>query len=84
MESRLLKRVDSKCKFFFQNQMSVIICRWKLEKHLDCFRDNRKLRDTRKKIKLCGLNMCSVTFFRYSISHKVLAFKLWYDESEDK
>ena len=28
--------------------MSAIIWWWKLVKHLDCFGDNRKLKDTRK------------------------------------
>ena len=52
-------------------------------KHLDCFGDNRKLKDTRKN-KLSGLNMCCVTLFSYSISHNVPALKLLDDESEDK
>ena len=34
------------------NQMSPIICGWKLVKHVDCFGDNRRTKDIRK-IKLC-------------------------------
>ena len=45
---------------FFVNQMSPIICRWKLVKHLDCLEDNRKTKDIRK-IKLCGPKACCVT-----------------------
>ena len=42
------------------NQMSPIICRWKLVKHLYYFRDNRRTKGIRK-IKLCALKVCCMT-----------------------
>ena len=40
---------------FCINHISPIVSRWKLVKHLDCFGDNRRTKDTRK-IKLCSLD----------------------------
>ena len=42
------------------NQMSPIICRWKLVKHLYYFGDNRRTKGIRK-IKLCALKVCCMT-----------------------
>ena len=39
------------------NQMSPIICRWKLVKHFHYFGDNRRAKGIRK-IKLCALKVC--------------------------
>ena len=66
---------------FSVNQMSPIICRWKLVKHLDCFGHNRRTKDTRK-IKLCGLKACCVTSTSYSISHNFPALKRWNEKSK--
>ena len=53
-------------------------------KHLDCFGDNRRTKDTRK-IKLGGLKACCVTLiFSYSISHNFPALKRWNEKSEAK
>ena len=52
---------------FSGNQTCPVICKWKLVKHLDCFGDNKKTKDSRK-IKLCSLKMCCVTLFSYSFS----------------
>ena len=53
------------------NQMSPIICRWKFVKHLDCFGDSRRTKDTRK-IKLGGLKAgCVTLIFSYSITGKI-------------
>jgi len=53
---------------FCQSYVSYYF-RWKLVRHLDCFGDNRRTKDTRK-IKLCDLKECCVTLSSYSISHK--------------
>ena len=65
------------------NQMSLIICRWKLVKHLDCFGVNRRAKDT-SKIKLCSLRACCTTLFSYSISHNFPTLKRWNEKSEVK
>ena len=66
---------------FFANQMSPIICRWKLVKQRYCFGDNRRTKDIRK-IKLCGLKACCVTSISCSISHNFPALKRWNEKSE--
>ena len=55
-------------QIFSVNQMSPIICRWELVKHVDCLGDNRKTNNIRK-IKLCELKACYLTLISYSISH---------------
>ena len=66
---------------FSVNQMSPIVCMWKLVKRLDPFGDNRRIKDTRK-IKLCGLKACCVTSFSYSIFHNFPALKRWNEKSK--
>ena len=68
---------------FSVNQMSPIICRWKLVKYVDCFGDNARTKDTRK-IKLCSLKACCVTLFSYSISCNFSALKHWNEKSKVK
>ena len=68
---------------FSVNQMSPIICRWKLLKHLDCFGDNRRTEDIRN-IKLSSLKACCLTLLSYSISHYFPALKLWNEKFKEK
>ena len=56
--------------------MSPIISRWKLVKDLYCLVDNRRTKDTQKKIKLRGRKACCMTLFSYSISHNFHPLKL--------
>ena len=65
----------------FVNQMSLIICMWKLVKRRYFFGDNRRKKD-KIKIKLCGLKACCMTLISCSISHNFLALKRWHEKSE--
>ena len=59
MELRPTETFASKCKLSV-NQMTPIICRWKLVKHLYYFGDNKRTKGIRK-IKLCALKVCCMT-----------------------
>ena len=54
-------------------------------KHLGCFGDNRRPKDTRKIIRGHAVQKyCDVTLFSYSISHNFPTLNNWNGKSEEK
>ena len=51
--------------------------------NVDCFGDNRRIKDTRK-IKLWGLKACCPTLFSYRVSYIFPSVKHWNENSEAK
>ena len=55
-----------------------------ISEHVDCFGDNRRIKDTRK-IKLWGLKACCPTlFYSYRVSYIFPSVKHWNENSEAK